>query len=207
MIESSLKNVGMKKVKKLNVNRDKKNHKMKKIIAFFCLLLSTACVTENHQPHTIHEALKADNKTVDESFDIKFQLDKMDSQHYLLDVAIELFNGSYVVSPYSKDTTYGHFEISIKDTERLIMGDALLERPNSVAEFDPILNELVRFVRENTTYTQRIKVLAKGDFEVSGLVWFVLEPSCMPYEVRFVISSHSGEMQIKKTSTKMTFKG
>lgn len=134
-------------------------------------------------------------------FDIDVQIDKRGNDQYDLIVTIELENGNYVISPYSEDETYGHFEISLAETSNFILLDQLLEVPNSVEEYDPVLKRQVKFVRETTSYTQRIRLASQDNFVVSGLIEFVLEPSCVPYDVEFVITYHSEAMNVKKTKT------
>jgi hypothetical protein len=39
---------------------------------------------------------------------------------------------------------------------------------------------------------------------VSGLIEFLLEPSCVPYDVEFVSSYRSGVMKVKKIKTSIS---
>jgi len=181
---------------------------MNKTIALFCLLLSISCGADKDSSINSNEDVKNDvleiiegQKLVDELFDIDFQIEKLENNQYNLVVTIELNSGSYIISPYSEDSTYGQFNISIADSGALILGDTLLETPNSIEEYDSVLERTVKIVRQTTTYKQKISVDEQDDFEIPGLIWFVLEPICIPYEVGFVISYSSGEMQIKKTRT------
>ncbi|MFK7806739.1 MAG: hypothetical protein AB8F74_02960 [Saprospiraceae bacterium] len=136
-----------------------------------------------------------------ESFDIKFEIEKTDKEEYFLVASIELSEDSYVVSPFSKDDTYGHFIISIAENKYLTKGTELLEIPPSTEEYDPILEEPVHFVRVNTTYKQKLKLNSTNDFKVSGLLEFLLEPACIPYDVEFLISSSSGVLEVEKVRT------
>ena len=77
----------------------------------------------------------------------------------------------------------------------------MIETPNSVEEFDPIIEAPVKFVRVNTTYQKRLKITKGEDFEVDGLVEFLLEPICVPYDVAFKISYKNGKMKVEKTKT------
>jgi hypothetical protein len=140
------------------------------------------------------------------SFDIKFQVDKVDEEQYSFSTSLELDSGAYVVSPFSEDEFYGPFQISILDSRHLFVDESLLEIPKSVEENDPYINVPVRFVRENTVYKQNIKLLTEEDFEVSGLIEFILEPSCKPYSVEFILSYHSDTMTIEKTKTTVNYK-
>jgi len=64
----------------------------------------------------------------------------------------------------------------------------------------------VRFVRENTVYKQNIKLLSEEDFEVSGLIEFLLEPICKPYSVEFMLTYNAGTMRVEKIKTAVDYK-
>ncbi|MFK7775622.1 MAG: M56 family metallopeptidase [Saprospiraceae bacterium] len=149
----------------------------------------------------IGDILKTDLPSIKESFDVIFQLNQLNTKEYNLAVTMELNDGAYIVSPFSKDSTYGHFYFTLPNNEYLVSDNQLLETPNSVEEFDPIIEAPVRFVRVNTTYQKKLKLTEKGDFEITGLVEFLLEPVCIPYDVEFKISYKNGEMKVEKTKT------
>lgn len=174
---------------------------MNKTITFFFLLLIISNFTLTGQ---LNEGLSfniENNKPVDDSFDVNFQIEKSSSDTYTLAIALELEGENFVISPFSKDGVYGPFEISLTENRHLTATGKLQEIPLSIEEHDPIINQPVRFIRQNTTFKQKLKLTSKHDFEVSGRVWFVLEPSCIPYEVDFQIYYSDGKMIIKKTKT------
>lgn len=179
---------------------------MNKLIVSILLLSLFGC-TERNPPTTQSPKIVQVEEValVDSSFDILFHTEKIDQERFRLATTIELSDSSYVISPYSQDDVYGHINISLRDHRNLIVGESLQEIPNSVEEYDPILEEPVRFVRETTTYQQALQIVKNEDFDLSGLVSFVLEPSCVPYEVKFLLSYHSGEMIIKKTNTRVAY--
>ncbi len=175
---------------------------MTRIIAFSFLCF---CIVGATFTYSNKKDFKNQKPAIDQApFDISFHIEKVKNDLYSLSVALDLDSDSYVVSPHSKDTIYGHFDISMKDFGNLIQDKNLVEIPASVEEYDPILKEPVRFARGKTTFKQHIHVLSKRDFEASGLVWFVLEPSCVPYDVEFKISHQSGEMTVQKTKTSIS---
>jgi hypothetical protein len=101
-------------------------------------------------------------------------MDKINEDHYSLSATIELDSGSYVISPYSTDEFYLPFGMVINDTSALIVQGDLLETPDSVEEHDSYLNLPIKVVRVNTTYQQNLKIASKDDFEVPGLIEFLL---------------------------------
>ena len=168
---------------------------MNKALIFIFLFFSLGSSANNNEYSTSDKAVKL--KTTTDLYRVEFQISKIDNENYSFSIAIELDNGCYIISPFSNDTTYGHLEISYDRTDHLMVND-LLEKPASVEEFDPIVGESVKFVKENTTYEQQLKVLTSNDFELKGSVWFVLEPRCTPEEVNFIISYNAGEMKVRK---------
>jgi hypothetical protein len=175
---------------------------MKKTLLFFVLFIGIAGATIYLKPSKVNASTQTKTvKIIDDSFDMKVDIEQIAGNQYELAATIELENGSYVVSPYSEDDIYLHFSISIPDNDNLIADDKLLEIPASVPEIDPILNIPVRFIRGTTTYKQKIELTTENDFEVSGLIEFLVEPSCVPYDVEFTASYNSGVMTVKKTKT------
>ena len=118
--------------------------------------------------------------------------------------SLELQDGNYVISPFSKDSVYGHFEIKISKNDKLLVDKTIVEKPSSIEEFDNIIKERVHFVRENTSYTQHFSITGQDDFEVTGLIEFVHEPACIPYDVGFVLRYRSGNLTVEKTKTKIS---
>jgi len=179
--------------------------KTTRVITFFFLLVSIACGTVESQDSIPDEVtfLKFDDfKIGDYPFDVKLEMEEINEEEYFITTTIVLLKkGSYIVSPFSKDSTYMHFALLIEDQEHFTINDDLLEIPSSVEEFDPILDMQVRFVRVPTVYKQKIKITNQADFEMSGLVEFLVEPACVPYHVEFSISQIDGKIIIEKTKT------
>ena len=144
-----------------------------------------------------------------ESFELKLDIKKVTDNEYTLINTIELENDSYVVSPFSKDKIYGHFTVSIEENDYIFLEESIIEFPETVEKYDPIIEEKVRFVRENTIYNQNIKLKRTGDFEVRALTWFLLEPQCVPLDVEYIISYRDGKMEInqKKITISEDYKG
>lgn len=177
---------------------------MNRILVFVFLLLSIGSLTayqQSNKDSTVIHNDKIEKINIDKDFELQLQMEKLDNGLYDLSATISLAKGSYIISPFSTDSIYLHFAMSIPPTYYLISDNKLSETPNSIPEIDPILNEPVRFVRGKTTYKQQIKVINENDFEVSGLIEFLVEPVCVPYDVEFTISKRSGIVTVKKTKT------
>ncbi|PCI94611.1 MAG: hypothetical protein COB15_13910 [Flavobacteriales bacterium] len=172
------------------------------------ILLIFSCGQAEEQEVTATEPIKEvtsqEKNTNDKNqmhFNISFQLEKVNNEHYNLIAAIDLEGGCFIISPYSPDSILLPFNLSITENNSLTTDSTLIEFPIAKEEYDSIINGQVRYVRENTTYTQKIKLNNQDDFEVAGKVTLLIEPSCVPYEIDFVISNKDGELTVIKTKT------
>lgn len=136
----------------------------------------------------------------DDSYDVSLEIDEAQEGVYELLAAIELRDDSYIVSPFSRDTIFGPFEISFEHENNLIIGEELRETPMAIEEFDEVVGMPVAFVRQNTTYSLDLRTRSEEAFEAHGTIWFVLEPSCVPQEVKFKLTYKDGEMKVERTS-------
>jgi len=136
-------------------------------------------------------------------FDVQLQLEKLENNNYNLLVTIDMEKGSYIISPSSPDSFYMHFDIFFEKNKNFIVDKELLEIPKSLPEIDPVLNTPVHFVREKTVYKKKFELMTKSDFEEKGMVEFLLEPSCIPYNIEFVLANNSGAFIIKNIHEKI----
>ncbi len=177
---------------------------MNKVLAFTGLLFTIGCASDSQQESPVTELIPAmaisDGQLLEEQFDIQVALDENEGQASL-SVALKIDAGSFVVSPHATDSVYGHFTISIVENEALSFSGEVIETPNSVKEFDPVLEDSVKFIRVNTDFSQAINSNIEGDFDVPGMIEFVLEPKCVPYDVEFVITQVDGKLSVVKTKT------
>ena len=185
---------------------------MNKTFVIPLLLLTLSCSTEGNQSDSTNEQVNLEQpeslelSVIDESYTLTLQIDELESEDYLLSAKIDFIDSSYVVSPFSEDTIFGKFVVSIEENSNILLESSISELPNSIEEFDPIINQPVRFIRENTTFKKKLKVLSKDDFQVTGEIWFVLEPRCIPEEIKFTISSNSGLLKIEKNEKQIANK-
>ena len=182
---------------------------MKKIITLLLLILNMSCSMGNQESNETYEVprLSEEYKSkVDEQpqefnepYEIKFQIDKVDGEEYALVVGMELEEGNKFISPHTRTKFKGLFNISLEKNNHLEMDNTFIETPRSVEELDmhPFSTGLVNWVRVNTTYQHKVKVLSKDDFDVVGMIKFVIEPRCTLEEIEFTISQRSGKLEIK----------
>ena len=171
---------------------------MNKILIFLLLIVTTLSLSAYKYASTNNTPTKENtSKVALKPFDIKFNIESLKANEYNLAATVKLNKGDYIISPFSTDGFYLNFSMKLDNSTHFLIDGELTESPKSIPEVDPIINKPVRFVRANTIFKQKLKVEKQGDFEVSGLVEFLLEPSCVPYDVAFVLASKAGKMTVK----------
>lgn len=178
--------------------------KMNRILTFIILLLSTACSTNPSQPSQVKIVDKREvTPEMNTGFDISLQIEapNSDKKYYSLITDIEIDSGSYIISPFSKDDFYLPYTLTIPSNVHLMPFGEVLEIPLSVESYDKFIEKQVRLVNENTTYKQRLKIHDQNDFELKGLIEFLIEPQCIPYDVEFVLTQSAGQLKVTKTKT------
>ncbi|TBN06727.1 hypothetical protein EYD45_02260 [Hyunsoonleella flava] len=118
---------------------------------------------------------------------------------YNLIVDMELIQGAYFISPNSTRDFKGKFTIELETSPDIKLIDGLIEYPLTKEENDPhpFVNGKVNWVRENTTYTQKIKLMTDEDFTVRGLIRFTIEPRCTLEKIPIVIFMDKGELKFE----------
>lgn len=136
-------------------------------------------------------------------FEINFQVNN-DNDGFLLQVNVDIIEGSFILSHYAGHEFSGRFLISVEDNNHLSLDGSLTESP---APFEEIYfwadNKNVKKLKGDVVVKQKLILKSKDDFEVNGSVTFTVEPSCGFYKTNFIISRNSGEIQIKKIGTEL----
>ncbi|WP_074407393.1 MULTISPECIES: hypothetical protein [Aquimarina] len=184
---------------------------MNKFIIIFIVLLSIGCTKNNQKDKVLTETAQADTaKTatinkIDNLYALALKTDTTDKGEQRLIVSIDLYDKSFFVSPHSNGNFLGRFNLSLDETKHLTMKDSIIEFPKSLESYDSFSGRQVNFVKRNTTYTQKLTIDSQKDFEVAGLIKFVIEPRCTMEKVKFVISQRSGVLSVEKQQTSAHF--
>jgi hypothetical protein len=157
----------------------------KKIILSLCCMYCFVCLAQQKSVET--------DKNL---FDITFDVEAVAVDKFSLSFALELAEGQYTISPFSEDGFYLPITISWLSPDVYFVPGRLEETPRSVYEFDMIIEKQVRFVKENTTYTQYFDWTPRGDTNMKCMVELLVEPSCIPYDVHFDLVSKNGEVSV-----------
>lgn len=180
---------------------------MNKIYLLLVIVLGlgkTSCQINN--AHATPNNPSTQNKV---PFDFQFEIESLDDNQYFLVATLELGEEDYTISPLSPDTFYMHVGVHLEATKNLVDDNTLIEIPASKPEIDPILNYPVHFVRGKTTYKKKLEVTSKNDFEINGMMEFLLEPICIPYQVKFIMEQNAEKLSIKNIEAKIapSYKG
>ncbi|WP_025663052.1 hypothetical protein [Aquimarina megaterium] len=184
---------------------------MNKSIIILIVLLSIGCTKNNQNDKVVTETAQTDTaKTatinkMDNPYALALKTDTTDKGEQRLIVSIDLYDKSYFVSPHSNGNFLGRFNLSLGETKHLTMKDSIIEFPKSLETYDPWSDGRVNFVKRNTTYTQKLIINSQKDFEVTGLIKFVIEPRCTMEKVKFVISQRSGVLSVEKRQVSAHF--
>lgn len=130
-------------------------------------------------------------------FELDLKIVELDEHHFQLVSTIDLAEGSYIISPLSKDSFYLPYTHTISKNDSVMPIADLVEFPESVVELDSLIEKKVRLVRTKTVFTQAYKILQQENFIVKGLIEFLVEPSCIPYDLTFDIKNQSGVLTIE----------
>jgi hypothetical protein len=159
-------------------------------------LTQESITTENIVVNTASEA-KIANQNKD-PYLITFDIEKNKKDEYSLVVNVMFFDGAYFLAPSSDIMFRGKFDISLNETEAILLDSNYFEFPFPVQESDPFGNGPIMVQRVNTTYKKKIIINTVEDFEISGLVVFTIEPKCTLEKIEYTISSKSGELTVTK---------
>lgn len=153
---------------------------------------------EKKETKTIEETEKTEvvNQQKD-PFHVELDLKQEDDNTYNFIAKVKLDSGAYIISPYSTDDTFLHFNILFQENDHISTIDSLIETPISTAEYEELLEQEVRYVRQTTTYEKKFERTDYEDFEMEGSIEFLVEPRCSVEEIRFTIKCISDTMYIE----------
>jgi len=142
-------------------------------------------------------------KTSDHSlyFDVVLDVEKLDEYKYCLSITLLLEDDVYTLSPFSNDEFYSPTKLSIDPKNSNFILGKLEESPRSLIEFDNIIERHVRFVKQNTIYKLDFTWEATSEERIEGIFELLIEPACIPYDVKFSLISNGNSVSVKKINT------
>ena len=174
-------------------------HKLVYHFLFFCCF--TLCVQPLVFSQAPNNPLLFDARLVSENINFEFEVTLEEAEyaeHFCLIGTIDLAKDAYIISPFSKDSFYQNYVLTLPDNEYFEVVGNIVEFPASSEEVDPYIEQVVKYVRTKTSFTHELNIKKDVDFSVPGIIEFLVEPSCIPYDVKFVISNQAGKLEIKQ---------
>ena len=185
---------------------------MKYIIALFSLTFAMACSQNDLQSQTLEPASSPNTLVVSmydsplinphialkKPYELSFAIEEIEGSEYNLVVNMELFGGSFYVSPHSNRDFKGKFRVELADYKELLLGD-FEETPRSKEVIDPhhFVDGPVNWVQEDTKYEYKLTRTSDEDFEVGGKIIFTIEPKCTLEVIGIIIKYRSGVLIIE----------
>ncbi len=170
-----------------------------------CTMDEEAVPVEEISEELVKEEMLED-KEARQNFELNFSIEKEGKQNYLITELI-LEEDSWVASPKSEDGMLGKIDFSSQDSTLLTFEGDISEDPESIEEYDEVIEENVRRVEGTTLFRQYITPHQRADFKVFCVMFMVVEPSCLPWEIEFKITQTNGELSVEKMNTTMTYEG
>lgn len=184
---------------------------MMKGMILILAMISFACTTQNPQSvekesvkvinvsnNPFNKLQKMEEELIKAPYKLTLDIQQSIDNNLDLIVNIEVEAGAFFASPFDNDHLRGHFKISLGEEKNLSMTDLLTETPVSKAVIDQYSNRPTRWVKENTTYVQTLKLNTDKDFEVFGNIKFVIELQCTLEEISFKITKKDGKVSIER---------
>ena len=102
-------------------------------------------------------------------YELELKVERVDDQTYELIATLDLFDGGYVASPFSRNDFQGKFKMEVADSRDLYTEEFMHETPRSSETIDRISDTPVNWVREKTIYRKTIHLNTQGDFKPVSL--------------------------------------
>lgn len=181
---------------------NQKTNTMKTLFAIGLSILGFGCIdkttTVNSEDLAYTSTYNTHSKRTD-PYDVKLFVGDEGNNTYNLTIFMKLSGGPFILSPLSPNDYVGHFTIRIDENPHLMELENISETPALLEQVSPWGEGLVKFVKEDTKFRQKLVVKTQEDFEVSGWLQFVIEARCIPEKIPFLISNKEGVLTIKKT--------
>jgi len=169
---------------------------------FFCcstVVYEDQLINSNHKGNSDRSSNIQDNSNTVDSIQVKLQIKQIDTEYFIFLIKMNMFGDSWVISPLEKEYPYGEMTIDFDKNDNFVLLDSINEIPNSIYKSDPLWKKEYKVIKGETDLKQKIRLLSNTDFEVSGHIFFMLEPICKPYDIEFKISNKSGKTTVKQT--------
>jgi len=141
---------------------------------------------------------------VDDSAQIDLSINKLDDDIFELQIDMNLFGETWIVSPLAEDYPFGRTKVEFSEHNDLennfvIFSDSIYENSLSELMTAKNFNKPYGVVNQRTELRQAFKLNSNQDFELRGQLFYILEPICTPNEILFKIVKSGDTVSIVRT--------
>lgn len=144
----------------------------------------------------VHHALMAPHRNPDvipPGFEIRLDAVEENGELWLVS-DVRLPYGGYIISARCDVDYLGKFQVNWSDSAKA-QTDAWLEIPPAEMGYEPFESKNVLMLLRDTRVSARVAI-APGTESLSGEVFLVLEPQCVPYRLPFQLNLESTGWEI-----------
>ena len=184
---------------------------MKNIICLFLLTLLFSCTVQEATaptdevvlllPISMYDSPHIDrDMAMNRPYEINCTVEKNADDKYELIADLQLFGGSFLVSPHSEGDFKGKFRVEIAPNKDLELGSDFQEIPRTKEVIDPhpFVNGPVNWVVADTKYKYPLTIHSKEDFQIGGKIVFTIEPKCTLEEIPLMFKYKNGVLTVEK---------
>ena len=108
---------------------------------------------------------------------------------------LDLGPGDWVVSSHSTDSMFGKFSLRFQELQAIQLMGGMEEFPPSAWEVEHFSQLDIKVIRQDTRLVQRVSIDQAHQGELNGVVFFVLEPLCMPFRTSVLLRKSTEDGQ------------
>ena len=108
---------------------------------------------------------------------------------------LDLGPGHWVVSSHSTDSMFGKFSLRFQELQAIQLIGSMEEFPPSAWEVEHFSQLDIKVIRQDTRLVQRVSIDQAHQGELNGVVFFVLEPLCMPFRTSVLLRKSTEDGQ------------
>lgn len=176
---------------------------LNRVIIMLMLPLGVACsqdsayVGQSTQTYVPKLLLRYPFTPSSASYTLDLQIEKDSNGEFYIVSTIDFLNGTYLASPFSKPDFIGKFLVHLDPEAAATLTDEITETPNSVETMHENGVGSVNWVKEKTTYRQKINYPTDYNYSCSGKITFTIEPACTFEQIPFILKYLDGQLTIE----------
>lgn len=177
--------------------------KLSRLFIMLIVPMGTACsqdaahVNQSTQTFVPNLLLQYPFTPSNKSYTLDMQIEEDSNGDFYIVSTIDFLNGTYLASPFSKHDFKGKFLLQMDPDAAATLSKEITETPKSVETIHENGVGSVNWVKEKTTYRQKINFPTDYNYSCSGKLTFTIEPACTFEEITFVLKYADGKLQIQ----------